>query len=274
MEHAVSELPRPEYPRPQFVRRDWLNLNGDWEFAFDDADEGLSAGWNEGRTLPQRIVVPFAIRRSFRASTTRAFMKSCGMRAILKFRKSGTSRIFCCTSAPVDYRCTVWGNGQEVDTTRADTCRSQFDIAPNLREGRNRIMLRWKTGRTRIKPARQAGGERRSQGIDYYCTKAIWQTVWLNRHRRCASRLNITPHLEDETLDCASFSMPPSIGWHLQAKCGWRRSCSARRRRKKTQPAPGARLTLHIPDAKPWSHTVAAALCIRFAAFARRSSTG
>jgi hypothetical protein len=53
-------LPGPEYPRPQFVRRDWLNLNGDWEFAFDDADEGLGAGWKEGRTLPQRIVVPFA----------------------------------------------------------------------------------------------------------------------------------------------------------------------------------------------------------------------
>ncbi len=43
--------PRPEYPRPQFVRDEWVNLNGEWEFAFDDRDEGLEAGWQDGRKL-------------------------------------------------------------------------------------------------------------------------------------------------------------------------------------------------------------------------------
>src|ERR1041385_7473627 len=55
-----QELPRPEYPRPQFVRSLWFNLNGEWEFAFDDADKGLSEAWFDGRELPQRIIVPFA----------------------------------------------------------------------------------------------------------------------------------------------------------------------------------------------------------------------
>ena len=50
---------RPEYPRPQFVRNQWLNLNGEWEFAFDDANEGLQLGWHDGRRLPNRIIVPF-----------------------------------------------------------------------------------------------------------------------------------------------------------------------------------------------------------------------
>ena len=27
---------RPEYPRPQFERRKWLNLNGKWQFDFTD----------------------------------------------------------------------------------------------------------------------------------------------------------------------------------------------------------------------------------------------
>src|SRR5678815_3006031 len=54
-----KEVPRPEYPRPQFVRSIWFNLNGEWEFAFDDADEGLNQGWQDGRTLPLRINVPF-----------------------------------------------------------------------------------------------------------------------------------------------------------------------------------------------------------------------
>ncbi|HEY7785501.1 MAG TPA: hypothetical protein VIB00_12280, partial [Pyrinomonadaceae bacterium] len=52
-------IPRPEYPRPQFVRDDWYNLNGEWEFAFDDKNEGIAENWFDGRTLPMRIVVPF-----------------------------------------------------------------------------------------------------------------------------------------------------------------------------------------------------------------------
>jgi len=38
-------LPRPEYPRPQFVRDDWMNLNGEWDYAFDRGDSGAERGW-------------------------------------------------------------------------------------------------------------------------------------------------------------------------------------------------------------------------------------
>ena len=34
--------PRPEFPEPQFQREQWLNLNGRWEFEFDDANAGLA----------------------------------------------------------------------------------------------------------------------------------------------------------------------------------------------------------------------------------------
>ena len=55
-----KDTPRPEYPRPQFARSLWFNLNGEWEFAFDDANDGIQSGWQDGRTLPLRIIVPFA----------------------------------------------------------------------------------------------------------------------------------------------------------------------------------------------------------------------
>ncbi len=48
------------HPRPQMRRRDWTDLCGAWEFAHDDADEGLAAGWARGdRALPRQIMVPF-----------------------------------------------------------------------------------------------------------------------------------------------------------------------------------------------------------------------
>ena len=42
------KVPRLEYPRPQWVRADWLNLNGEWEFASLAMDQW--AYWN-GVTL-------------------------------------------------------------------------------------------------------------------------------------------------------------------------------------------------------------------------------
>ena len=61
-------LPRHEYPRPQFRRQNWTNLNGEWHFAFDDSDFGLAEGWQNvtvetwrsgGSPFDRRIIVPF-----------------------------------------------------------------------------------------------------------------------------------------------------------------------------------------------------------------------
>ena len=43
-------IPRQEYPRPQFVREKWKNLNGSWNFAYDTGDGLKNAG---------SITVPF-----------------------------------------------------------------------------------------------------------------------------------------------------------------------------------------------------------------------
>ena len=53
-------MPRPEYPRPQFVRDQWLCLNGPWEFAFDFGDSGTERGCVPARrSIGQTITVPF-----------------------------------------------------------------------------------------------------------------------------------------------------------------------------------------------------------------------
>ena len=44
---AGYDIPRPEHPRPDFMRDTFHNLNGEWEFAFDDGDVGLTEGWYE-----------------------------------------------------------------------------------------------------------------------------------------------------------------------------------------------------------------------------------
>ena len=50
---------RPKYPRPQFVRKDWLNLNGEWGFEIDNAEDGMERKFFERETLDRRITVPY-----------------------------------------------------------------------------------------------------------------------------------------------------------------------------------------------------------------------
>lgn len=42
---VLNTIPRPEHPRPDFMRKTFANLNGEWQFAFDDGNVGLSQGW-------------------------------------------------------------------------------------------------------------------------------------------------------------------------------------------------------------------------------------
>ena len=47
---------RKEYPRPQFRRENWQSLNSEWEFAFDDKNEGIKSGlWQGNKALPLKI---------------------------------------------------------------------------------------------------------------------------------------------------------------------------------------------------------------------------
>lgn len=39
-------VPRPEHPRPDFVREPWINLNGRWRFTFDPTNEGEQRRWH------------------------------------------------------------------------------------------------------------------------------------------------------------------------------------------------------------------------------------
>ena len=54
----MTQIPRSEYPRPQFVRSDWLCLNGEWQFELDQGDSGLERGLLQ-HELSDRILVPF-----------------------------------------------------------------------------------------------------------------------------------------------------------------------------------------------------------------------
>ena len=54
-------IPRNEYPRPRFVRDKWMNLNGEWDFAFDFGKSGKARGMVENGKYDLKIQVKLMI---------------------------------------------------------------------------------------------------------------------------------------------------------------------------------------------------------------------
>ena len=62
----VQSIPRPEYPRPNLKRDLWMNLNGEWDFEFDDENVGEIEKWYKDKAFSRKIVVPFCFQSNKR----------------------------------------------------------------------------------------------------------------------------------------------------------------------------------------------------------------
>lgn len=54
-----ADTPRAEYPRPQFEREQWVNLNGTWTFDFDFGKSGKDRRLQSAEKFDKNITVPF-----------------------------------------------------------------------------------------------------------------------------------------------------------------------------------------------------------------------
>ena len=59
MAATSAEIPRPEHPRPDLCRENWMSLNGQWQFEVDNAADGEARGLTYGQDLNSKIIVPF-----------------------------------------------------------------------------------------------------------------------------------------------------------------------------------------------------------------------
>ena len=69
---------RTEHPNPQFVREEWVNLNGEWDFAIDTGVSGLERGLvgGEGDGYDRKINVPFCPESRLSGVEVKDFMNA------------------------------------------------------------------------------------------------------------------------------------------------------------------------------------------------------
>jgi beta-galactosidase/beta-glucuronidase len=249
----VKILPRPEYPRPQFQRREWVNLNGTWEFSFDDAEVGIAEGWQDGRPLVGQIVVPYPYQSELSGVNDKEIHEVVWYARTLAYQPEWRGQDLLLHFGAVDYATTVWVNGQLVGGNRGGHVPFSFDIAPYLHEGEdNRITVRVEDRQDACQPRGKQSVTGKPIGIDYYCTTGIWQTVWVEPVPQVRiESLRMTPLLDEEALKLRVYLHAPAANWTIEADVLDGDEVVSTLR-KDTHNGTG-RLFLRIPDPKHWS---------------------
>lgn len=170
---------RPEYPRPQFKRQDWLCLNGTWQFQIDRDDSGTERGLINAE-LESEIQVPFSPETSLSGIGEAGFMDAVWYRRSAHIPDEWVGRRLLLHFQAVDYETTVWIDGVEVVRHRGGWTPFTADLGPvNGSVERHTIVVRARDLRTAAQPRGKQSDRIENYGVLYSRTTGIWQTVWL-----------------------------------------------------------------------------------------------
>ena len=187
-----DDMPLPEYPRPQFVRSDWLCLNGEWQFEIDAGDSGLARGLLR-RELSGRIRVPFCPESELSGVDCTDFMNAVWYRRDVSVPEGWAGRRVLLHFEAVDYETTVWADGREVGRHRGGFAPFSCDLGDV--GGRTvTVVVRARDSHDASQPRGKQSSRQHNYGCRYTRTTGIWQTVWVEPVPNCAlKRPRLTP---------------------------------------------------------------------------------
>ena len=168
-----------DYPRPQFVRNNWENLNGTWDFGFDDANVGEKEKWYQEFKGDKKIQVPFTYETKlsgiedenrhdfiwYHRTITVDGAKMEKNRYILHFEGS-------------DFITKVWVNGAYAGSRRGGYARISFDITELVCDGENQLTVKVEDSYDPQQPRGKQRWVEKNFGCWYVQTTGIWNTVW------------------------------------------------------------------------------------------------
>lgn len=180
-----------DYPRPNLRRSHWVSLNGEWEFGSGDVE-----------TFDRKIIVPFCPESSLSGIGDPSPGDVVWYRR--RFDAPDAERLLLHFGA-VDYRATVWVNGEEVARHEGGHTPFSADISRVAGRRGNVVTVRAEDPLAdKTIPRGKQHWTARPEGIFYTATTGIWQTVWLEPlPSRSIEALRLTPDLDRGTVEIA-----------------------------------------------------------------------
>lgn len=213
----------PDYPRPQMVRADWMNLNGLWDYAIS-ADTVKQPTAYDGK-----ILVPFPVESALSGP-----MRDLDELHTLWYHRtfavpaSWAGRRILLRFGGVDWEARVFVNGKEMGSHRGGFDAFSFDITDALKtEGLQELAV------SVIDPTEgdQPRGKqsRKPEGIFYRACSGIWQTAWLEPiSSQGITGLKLTPDVEAGVLRLRVFTQGEGLQIEATAMAGQQEAGRAR----------------------------------------------
>ena len=170
------------YPRPQLVRSQWLDLSGEWDFAFDD-DIAVDARTGIPNEFPRTIVVPYPPEAPLSG------IHDTGFHAVVWYRRRVSAgdlqgvdhvegRALLLHFGAVDYRAEVWIDGRHVASHEGG--HTPFTVEVPAFDGDFEIVVRAEDDPHDVsQPRGKQDWRAEPHAIWYHRTTGIWQPVWL-----------------------------------------------------------------------------------------------
>jgi hypothetical protein len=237
----------PEYPRPQLVRADWLNLNGLWDYAIiDRRSDIIPPPQFEGK-----ILVPFPIE-----SALSGVMKKVNDVFFLWYHRTfevpaaWRGRRILLHFGAVDWQTSVIVNGTRIGSHQGGYDSFTFDITDALKAtGPQSLYVSvWDPTDNGTQP--RGKQVNRPNGIWYTSVTGIWQTVWLEPvPEQAIQGLVATPDIDAGTISVATATRGIDVS-DLTVTATVADAAREVARATGTSKQP---LTMAIPNAKLWS---------------------
>ena len=143
---------KKDYPRPQFVRENWMNLNGKWNFKFDDENIGEKESWYNGLNETVDINVPFAYQAPLSGVEDKTFHKIMWYSKKVVFTKNEKEKVLLHLEG-ADHIARVWVNGIFIGEHVGGYNRATFDVTNAVKNDEEAlVVIRIEDDKTCTKP--------------------------------------------------------------------------------------------------------------------------
>lgn len=207
-------IPRAEYPRPQLVRDDWCNLNGEWEFSIDNEKCGEFQQLYNAEHLDSKIIVPFCPESELSGVGNTNFMYCVWYKKKVEITEQQLSKQVIIHFGAVDYRALLFVNGKKVGEHKGGYTSFSFNITGFLKSGINDITLcAYDDVNSQKQPIGKQSPRLKSFECCYTRTTGIWQTVWLEFVNKARiEHLNYNSDFPSDSVIVSMKVTPEAIG--------------------------------------------------------------